>query len=502
MSERIRDILIVGGGTAGWMAAAGLSRLLSASDIRIRLVESESIGTVGVGEATIPHIKIFNDLLAFKEDDFVRETNATFKLGIEFNDWGHLGESYFHSFGRYGIAMEGINFWHYWQRHRANGGRTSVDEYNLQVMAAYLNKFQRPVNVPNSPLSNIGYAFQFDASLYARFMRKLAEGRGVRRIEGRVIDVALHPETGHVHHVTLDGGLSVEGDFWIDCSGFRGLLIEQALESGYDDWSDMLPVDRAVAQASERIADPMPFTRATAKTAGWQWRIPLQSRTGNGHVYCSEYMSDDEATATLHAGMDAAPIGTPKYLRFKTGIRRKPWNKNVVSLGLAQGFLEPLESTSIHLIQSGIARLMANFPDLDFAQANIDYFNERTRVEYEEIRDFLMLHYVVTRRDDSPFWDYVRTMPITDSLQLRIDQFKQTARVYHHGKDIFGTESWFAVMHGQGLRPRGYHPMANRMTDEELENRLGQIRRTWKACLDQMPRHSTFIDQHCRAPAA
>ena len=500
--HNIKRILIVGGGTAGWMTAAALSRLIDSDDIQITLIESEQIGTVGVGEATIPHIKIFNQLLGFKEDDFVRQTNATFKLGIEFNDWGHLGESYFHSFGRYGVSMEGLEFWHYWHRHNREGGRTSIDDYNLQVMAAYQNKFQRPVNIPNSPLSNIGYAFQFDATLYARFMRNFAEGRGVKRIEGKVVDTTLHPESGHVGSVTMEDGRVVAADFFVDCSGFRGLLIEQALQTGYDDWSDLLPCNRAVAQACERAREPEPFTRASAKRAGWQWRIPLQSRTGNGHVYCSDYMSDDEATAILHEGMDGAPRGTPNYLRFTTGIRNKVWNKNVVAIGLAAGFLEPLESTSIHLIQSGIARLMSNFPDKNYAPANIEYYNQRTRLEYEEVRDFLALHYKVTRRDDSGFWNHVRTMPVPDSLRLRMEQFEQTARVYHHGKEIFGVESWFAVMHGQGLRPKGYHPMADRMPKAQLEGRLQDIRQTWQACLAQMPMHSQFIDQHCRAPAA
>ena len=491
--RNIKSVLIVGGGTAGWMTAAAMSRLIDTRQIAITLVESDTIGTVGVGEATIPHIRHFNDLLGFKEDDFVRETNATFKLGIEFNNWGHVGESYFHSFGRYGVAMNGLQFWHYWHRHNQAGGTTSIDDYNIQVMAAYRNKFQRPENIPNSPLSNIGYAFQFDASLYARFMRNFAEARGVRRVEGRVTDVSLKPQNGHVDAVKLQSGETLSADFYIDCSGFRGLLIEQALKTGYDDWSHLLPVNRAVAQACERVGEPEPFTRATAREAGWQWRIPLQNRTGNGHVYCSEYMEDERALEILHDNLDAPARGEPKFLRFTTGIRKKAWNKNVVSLGLSAGFLEPLESTSIHLIQSGIARLMASLPDRDFSPANIEYFNERTRLEYEEVRDFLVLHYHVTRRDDAPFWNHVRTMAIPDSLRLRIAQFEETARVYHHGKDIFGEESWFAVMHGQGLKPRAYHPMADTMSDAELDSRLAQIRQVWQQCLQRMPSHGAFL---------
>ena len=499
---QIQKIVIVGGGTAGWMTAAAFSRLMDTRQIDITLIESEQIGTVGVGEATIPHITHFNELLGYDEDDFVRQTNATFKLGIEFNNWGHLGESYFHSFGRYGVAMNGLQFWHYWQRHRMNGGTSSMDEYSIAAMAAYAGKFQRPTQQRNSPLSGMGYAFQFDASLYARFMRNFAERRGVTRIEGRVVDVSLDAESGHVRSVTMEDGAQHAGDLFIDCSGFRGLLIEGALKTGYDDWSHNLPVDRAVAQACERVVDPLPFTRATAREAGWQWRIPLQSRTGNGHVYCSEFMEDEQAYDVLRSGMDAPEIGSPNFLRFKTGARKKAWNKNVVAMGLAAGFLEPLESTSIHLIQTAIARLMANFPDKRFSPATVDYFNERTRTEYEQVRDFLILHYCVTRRDDAPFWNHVRTMEIPDTLRHRIDFYSESARVYRHDKEIFGEESWLAVMHGQGIEPAGYNPMANMMSEAELEERLRTIRTTWKNVLNQMPSHQGYIDRNCRAPLA
>lgn len=500
--NNIRKIVIVGGGTAGWMAAAALSRLIgqdSRNGVEITLVESEAIGTVGVGEATIPHILYFNKLLGLEEDEFVRKTNATFKLGIEFNDWGHIGERYFHSFGPYGVPMDGLHFHHYWLRHAASGSVPSVDEYNLQVMAARDNKFQRPINLPNSPLSTLTYAFQFDASLYAKFMREFAEARGVRRVEGRIEDTQLNDLTGHVDHLILDDGRTVDGEFFIDCSGFRGLLIEGALKTGYYDWSDVLPCNRAVAQGCERVGDPHPYTQATAKAAGWQWRIPLQSRTGNGHVYAAEYMSDDEATAVLHSGMDGAPIGNPKYLRFKTGIRKKSWNRNVVSLGLAAGFMEPLESTSIHLVQTAIARLLTNFPDKSFAPSVIDYFNDRTQLEYEQVRDFLVLHYCATQRDDSDFWNYCRTMSLPDPLKERMAIYEETGRVYRHDNEIFGEMSWFAVMHGQGMTPKAHHPLANTLSASELESRLSQIRHTWTKCLESMPNHQAFIDENCRA---
>jgi tryptophan halogenase len=453
-----------------------------------------------VGEATIPHIRYFNQLLGLNEDDFVKKTKATFKLGIEFNDWGHLGESYIHSFGPYGVPMDGIQFHHHWLRHaRESGGNHSIDDYNLQVLAARAGKFQRPIDLPKSPLRTITYAFQFDATLYAKFLREYSENNGVVRTEGKVVDVALDPESGHVDTLKLESGETVSGDFYIDCSGFRGLLIEEALQSGYTDWSRLLPCNRAVAQACTSIGEPEPFTRATAKTAGWQWRIPLQSRIGNGHVYCSDYMSDDEALATLHEGMDGEPLGDPKFLRFQTGIRREPWKKNVLALGLASGFLEPLESTSIHLVQTAIARLMTNFPDKSFSQVGIDYFNQRTLAEYEQVRDFLVLHYCVTTREDSPFWIYCREMELPDGLKQRIEMYNENARVYRHDNEIFGEFSWFAVMHGQGLDPRSHHPMASLMSKDMLDERMRDIRKTWQACLNDMPKHQAFIDANCRA---
>lgn len=480
------------------MAAAALSKILVHPDIQITLIESEAIGTVGVGEATIPHIKYFNELLGLHEDDFVKKTNATFKLGIEFADWNQLGESYIHPFGDYGFEMEGVRFHHFWLRHNALGHKTSVDDYNLQILAARAGKFQRPIDVPNSPLKSIEYAFHFDATLYAEFMRGYSENRGVKRIEGRVVKANQDSETGFIETVTLESGENVSADFFIDCSGFKGLLIEDTLKSGYSDWSHYLPCNRAVAMPSARAADPIPYTRATAKFAGWQWRIPLQSRTGNGHVYCGDYMSDDEALKILKDGLDSDPISDPKFLRFKTGVRKKIWNKNVLALGLAAGFMEPLESTSIHLIQTSIARLLTHFPDKSFNQADIDYFNDRTLLEYEETRDFLILHYVATQREDSPFWKYCKNMDIPESLRTRMELYKENARLYRHGKELFTEPSWFAVMNGQGISPKRYHPMVNMMPQQELEKRMADIKRVWKNCLNQMPSHQAFIDQHCK----
>lgn len=496
----IKDIIIVGGGTAGWMTAAALSKLTQNTGMNIRLIESEAIGTVGVGEATIPHITYFNRLLGLDENEFVKQTNATFKLGIEFVNWGHKGERYIHPFGAYGVDMEGMRFHHFWQRYQKMGKAASLDDYCLQIMAAQQGKFQRPdTQLRNSPLNGIVYAFQFDASLYAKFMRCFAEERGVERIEGRINDVNLDAETGFVESVSLENGQNYKADFFIDCSGFRGLLIEQALKTGYEDWSALLPCNRAVARACESIGEPLPYTRATAKDAGWQWRIPLQSRLGNGHVYCSNYISDEEALDTLNTGLDGKPISDPNFLRFTTGIRKKVWNKNVLSMGLAAGFLEPLESTSIHLIQTAVARLMAQFPDKSFAKSTIDYFNERTRLEYEQVRDFLVLHYKVTDREDTPFWKYCKHMEIPESLQQRIDVYTDSARIYRHDNEIFGEISWLAVMHGQGLKPNSYHPLANTISDDELSSRMSQIENVVQACLKQMPTHQDFIDQNCKS---
>jgi tryptophan halogenase len=500
---KIKKIVIVGGGTAGWMAAAALSRLITDKDITLTLIESEAIGTVGVGEATIPHIAYFNQLLGLDENDFVRQTQATFKLGIEFVDWGRLGESYIHPFGEYGMPMDGLRFHHFWHRYQNMGKALPLDDYCLQIRAAKAGKFQRPdMSLKNSPLKSIVYAYQFDASLYAKFMRQFAQARGVSRIEGRITHADQDPQSGHISAVTLEDGRRQSGDLFIDCSGFRGLLIEQTLKTGYEDWSAHLPCDRAVARACKSAGDPIPYTRATAKAAGWQWRIPLQSRLGNGHVYCSEYISDEQALSTLNAGLDGAPISEPNFLRFKTGIRKKTWHKNVIALGLAAGFLEPLESTSIHLIQTAIARLMASFPDKNFSPANIDYFNARTQQEYEQVRDFLILHYYATEREDTPFWRYCKNMDIPQSLNDRIALYKANARLYRHDNEVFGETSWLSVMHGQGLNPESYHPMADSLPEKELHARMTQIDQVTSACLDHMPLHMDFINANCKASAA
>ena len=490
----IKEIVIVGGGTAGWMTASALSILLRDPSIRIRLVESEQIGTVGVGEATIPHIRYFNQLLNLNENEFLRKTNATFKLGIEFINWGQVGDRYFHSFSPYGVNMEGVQFHHFWLRHILKDGAAPIDAYNLQSLASKVNKFTHPKpELKGSPLGSIEYAFQFDASLYAKYMRSVAESRGVQRVEGKVVKVNQRSEDGFVESVALESGDVIEGELFIDCSGFRGLLIEQTLQSGYEDWTHYLPCDRAVAQGCALDGPPIPYTRATAHSAGWQWRIPLQNRLGNGHVYSSEHISDDEAYAQLKSGLDGEPIAEPKFLKFQTGVRSKPWQKNVIAIGLSSGFLEPLESTSIHLIQTAVARLMTNFPDKLFNQHDIDYYNRRTLLEFEQVRDFLILHYNATQRTDSPFWNYVRTMELPETLRERIDIYMENGRLYRENNELFSENSWFAVFEGQNIRPKRYHPVVNHFSDDVLERRMSEIRRTTLKCLDAFEDHAQYL---------
>ncbi len=498
-NDPIRSIAIVGGGTAGWMAAASLARFLGKLDCKIRLIESEEIGTVGVGEATIPPIIDFIKVLGIDENDLVRQTQATFKLGIEFKDWTRIGHTYLHPFGQTGFEMEGISFAAYWLKMALAGKAARLEEHSLQAMAAEAGKFMRPVRAPNSPLEGITYALHFDASLFARYLRRYSELRGVRRTEGKVSHVSLHAETGFIEALTLESGERVEADLYLDCSGFRGLLIEGALESGYEDWQNWLPCDRAVAVQSARSGPPPSHTLTTAREAGWQWRIPLQHRTGNGYVYCSEFIGDEDARATLLANLDGAALAEPRVLRFTTGRRRHFWNKNCVALGLSAGFLEPLELTSIHLVHRGLALLLQMFPDRHFEPADIARYNKTVTFEYERVRDFLLLHYATTERDDSPLWRHCREITLPDSLKEKLELFRSYGRIAREDNELFPMQSWLYVMTGQGIRPRRTEPLADTLDPAAIAASLDHIRAVIRKCTDAMPMHQDFIDAHCRA---
>lgn len=497
--SRIKKILILGGGTAGWMTAAALSKVLRNNYCEIELVESEQISSVGVGEATIPQIQLFNTLLGLDENEFVRRTQATFKLGIEFVDWRRIGSSYIHAFGDVGKDMEGLQFYQYWLKMYAEGLASDLGDYTLTAQASYQNKFMRSIDAGNSPLSNIAYAFQFDAGLYAQFLRSEAEKHGAVRSEGRVVETLMRND-GFIKGVRLETGEVKEAELFIDCSGFRGVLIEEALKTGYEDWTHWLPCDRAVVAPCESAGEPTPYTRATAQKAGWQWRIPLQHRIGNGHVFSSGYISDDEATNVLLQNLDGAPLAEPRIIRFQTGKRKKFWNKNCVAIGLASGFMEPLESTSIHLVQSAIARLLSFFPSREFAQVDIDEYNRQSHFEYDRIRDFLILHYHATEREDSEFWKYCRDMSIPEELDRKINQFSQHGRIVRDANEMFNDLSWLEVMHGQGIRPKGYHPLVDIMPKDEIARRLDSIKAVVKRSVDYMPAHMEFINEHCKAP--
>jgi tryptophan 7-halogenase len=480
----IQKIVVVGGGTAGWMTAAALSKVLNGL-CDITLVESEEIGTVGVGEATIPLISIYNNALELDEDAFMRETHATFKLGIEFVNWGRVGDSYIHGFGPLGPDIGLTKFHQYWLKMHQSGQVSGLESYSINTAAARANKFMRArKDIGNSPLSEIAHAFHFDAGLYAAFLRRFAEARKVVRIEGKVAGATIRPEDGHVDAVVMDNGHRIAGDLFIDCSGFRGLLIEQTLSTGYDDWSHWLPCDRALAVPCASVTPLTPYTRATARSAGWQWRIPLQHRIGNGHVYCSKFISDQAAADTLLSNLDGKALADPRPLRFVTGKRKKFWNKNVVAIGLASGFMEPLESTSIHLIQSTISRLTMLFPDQSFNAADVDEFNRQADFEMERIRDFLILHYKATERSDSEFWNYCRTMRIPDTLQHKIELFANNGRVFREASEMFSEISWVEVMLGQRMMPHGYHPLVDALDKQKIVDFLASVESTMKRCVD------------------
>ena len=494
--RRIRKIVILGGGTAGWMTAAALAKANSPPQFSITLVESDDIGIIGVGEATIPTIHWFNRLIDLPEVDLIRETRATYKLGIEFVNWNGDGSRYFHPFGRYGAPHDASMFYHRWIRAKLAEAVPSHQDFSLSTRAARAGKFAPPGNDPNSIFATLGYAYHFDARLYAAFLRRRCESKGVRRVEGKVTHVAQDPDSGFITSLTTHRDEVIEGDLFIDCSGLRALLIEGTLHTGFDDWSRWLPCDRAQAIPTERVQDPIPYTRSTAHAAGWQWRIPLQHRTGNGIVYSSKFCSDDEAAATLRANLDSPVLADPRLIRFLTGRRRKAWNKNVVAIGLASGFLEPLESTSIHLIQSGIAKLLSLFPTRDCHPEVAEQFNRVFDADVESVRDFLILHYHRSTGRSEPMWEYCKHMSVPDSVSYRMTHFEHTGRIVLATDELFKEASWFAVMMGQGLRPTDYNPLLDTISAAENRAHLARIEQQIGAAVETMPLHEDYIRKH------
>ncbi|WP_426360542.1 tryptophan halogenase family protein [Pseudocolwellia sp. HL-MZ19] len=474
------------------MAAAAISKLIG-KNLNITLVESDEIGTVGVGEATIPPIKTFHKLLNINEQEFMRETHATFKLGISFENWKVNDSQYIHSFGATGKECWAGEFHHFWLHGLQKGITADFGEYCFELQAAKANKFGFSKQTP------INYAYHLDATLYAKYLRKFSEKLGVKRIEGKISQVNKNNATGFISSLTLDSGQVIEGDFFIDCTGFKGLLIEQALHTGYDDWSHWLPCDSAIAVQTKTLEPAVPYTRSIARKSGWQWKIPLQHRVGNGLVYCSKYMSDTDASAELLEHIEGDMITQPRTIKFQTGRRRKGWNKNCVALGLSSGFIEPLESTSIHLIMSGIIRLLRIFPFQGIEQTMIDEYNNKLTSELNAVRDFIILHYNVNQRNDSEFWQHCKNMEVPESLAHKIRLFKETGRVFLDDGDVFRVDSWTQVMLGQGLMPMQYHHIAEIMSDEELKKFMGSLKQSIDKAVSSLPSHAEFINQYCKS---
>ncbi|TWX73859.1 tryptophan halogenase family protein [Colwellia sp. C1TZA3] len=491
-NKKIKKVVIAGGGTAGWMTAAALSKLMG-KGIDVVLIESDEIPTVGVGEATIPTLHIFHQLLGINEQEFMAATNATFKLGISFENWRDISKDYIHSFGFLGQGCWAAGFQHFWLKGRAKGLVSEIGDYVPEHLGARAGKFAVLAN------QELNHAYHLDAGLYAKFLRNLAEKHRTTRIEGKISQVNLNKETGYISSITLASDKIIEGDLFIDCTGFQGLLIEGALNTGYEDWSHILPCDSAVAVQTKMVRKPVPYTRAIARDSGWQWQIPLQNRTGNGLVFCSKYMTDEEAKQTLLANVQGELLNEPRVIKYKTGTRRKHWNKNCVAIGLSSGFIEPLESTGIHLFQKAIVRLLQMFPSQGINQSDVDEFNSQARTEVDNIKDFIILHYHLTERTDSPFWRYCKNMEIPETLKHRMSLFKESGQVFKKAEELFGETSWIQVMMGQGLMPEQYHPIVDLMSDEELTSFLNNIKSAVKRKVDNWPDNNDFINHYCKS---
>ena len=490
MTDRpLKHVVVAGGGTAGWLAATAIARQL-AGLVAVTLVESDEIGTVGVGESTIPTIRTFHQFIGIDEDAFVRATNATFKLGISFEGWGDIGQRYFHAFGSVGRSTFVADFQHFWLEARARGFGGEYGDYSLEQQAATANRF-----APGA----LAYAYHLDATAYGRFLRAAAEGSGARRVEGRIERVEQDGETGRIVALALASGDRVEGDFFIDCTGFRALLIEGALQTGFEDWSHWLPTDRAFAVQSEATATPVPYTRAIAHGEGWRWRIPLQHRVGNGIVYASAFLSDDEARTRLLAELDGVPLFEPRPLRFTSGMRRRMWHRNCLALGLAGGFVEPLESTSIHLVMVAVTQFIQNFPFDNDGEALATRFNTRARREWEQVRDFIILHYTATRRDDTEFWRSRRALALPDTLATRIALFRDAGAAYQDQDELFRTDSWVEVLMGQGVVPRAHHLMPRALGDTQLQAAFADLKRGIAATVARLPTHEAYLARFAAA---
>jgi len=488
--QTINRVVIAGGGTAGWMAAATLSKILG-TQLDITLIESDEIGTIGVGEATIPTMLSFHSVLDIDEQEFMKAVNGSVKLGISFENWLERGDKYIHSFGKTGTESWAGEFQHFWMKGLERGIDTPFGDYCVELQAAKEGKFA----ISKDPWIN--YAYHMDATAYGKFLRKFSEKLGVKRVEGMIQNVNLHVDTGFIESLQLKSGQVIEGDLFIDCTGFRGVLTEQALHTGYEDWSNWLPCDSAVATQETAVAPPIPLTRAIAHDFGWQWKIPLQNRVGTGLVYSGRYQSDDNAKQTLLDNLEGEALFEPKVIKFRTGRRRKGWNKNCIAIGLSGGFIEPLESTTIFLISSNLLRLVRLFPFNGIEQVLIDEFNQQAKAEIELVRDFVVLHFHATRRTDTAFWRHCRTMPIPESLSNRLDLFRETGRIFIGAEELFRVDSWTQVMIGQGVVPRQYHPIANMMSDDELRRFLSSIKTSVEKVVAKLPMHGDFLKHYC-----